>query len=192
MVFNLTSCAKSGRRGFTLVEYMFATGIGLLILTTGLVFWAYASRTSATLLGYVDLSTISKNALDRISQQIRNAKGVQSCSENALVLVIPGAVGTNSHTMSYLYDATNKMLTQVFAQNAVVQDRKTLLTECTNFQFSVFQRTPISNSFQLYTNAWNTNTAKVVQMQWTCVRKLTGDKDMVEAQVSANVVIRNQ
>ncbi len=70
--------------------------------------------------------------------------------------------------------------------------RTTILTECTNFQFSVYQRTPVASSFELYTNGWATNTAKVVQMVWTCSRKLTGDKSMIEAQVSAQVVIRNQ
>jgi hypothetical protein len=170
---------------------MVATSIGLMILTVGIVFWAYATRTSASLLGYVDLSSTSKNAFDSISQQVRNAQQVRSCSENRLVLQVPGATGTNLRTMTYIYDWTGKTLTQIMAQNNVVLERKTLLTECTNFQFAVFQRTPLSNSFQLITNAWNTNTAKVVQMQWTCARKLTGDRNMIESQVSANVVMRN-
>src|SRR5688572_6241173 len=104
MVFNRTSCGSKRRGAFTLVEYLIATSIGLLVLAVALVFWAYASRTCASLLGYVDLSTTSKNALDRISQQIRNAKRVESCSANKLELSIPGSTGTNSHTMTYLYD----------------------------------------------------------------------------------------
>src|SRR5436190_24065683 len=97
---NLTSFADRRTRGFTLVEYMVATSIGLLILTVGIVFWAYATRTSASLLGYVDLSATSKNALARMSQQIRNAQAVKSCSESKLVLQIPGASGTNVHLMT--------------------------------------------------------------------------------------------
>ena len=191
MVFNRISFAERRSRGFTLVEYMVATSIGLMLLTVGIVFWAFATRTSASLLGYVDLSSTSKNAFDRISQQIRNAQQVKSCSESNLVLQVPGATGTNVQTMTYTYDRTNKTLTQIFAQNSSVLERKTLLTECTNFQFAVFQRTPLSNSYLLITNAWNTNTAKVVQMQWTCARQLTGDRNMIESQVSANVVMRN-
>jgi Tfp pilus assembly protein PilW len=192
MVFKRISFSDRRTRGFTLVEYVVATSIGLMILTVGIVFWAYATRTSASLLGYVDLSSTSKNAFDRISQQIRNAQQVRSCSENKLVLQVPGATGTNVLTMTYNYDRTNKTLTSVLAQNSSVLERNTLLTECTNFQFAVFQRTPLSNSYLLITNAWNTNTAKVVQMQWTCARQLTGDKNMIEAQLSANVVIRNK
>lgn len=191
MAFRPISSGKRSQRAFTVVEYLVATSIGLLVLATGLVFWGYGSRTSASLLGYVDLSTISKNALGRISQQVRNAKRVRSCSEHKLVLQIPGATGTNTRTVTYAYDRTNKVLRQIFAQNEVVQENTILLTGCTNFQFLIYQRTPLSNSFQLQTNAWNTNTAKVVQMNWTCVRQLTGDKNMIESQVSANVVMRN-
>ena len=182
MVFNHTSCAKRLRRGFTLAEYLVATSVGLLVLAAAVVLWAYASRTCASLLGYVDLSSTSKNAFDKVSQQVRNAGKVQSCSATQLVLLDPSGVKT-----TFAYEAGNKALVRI-KDNA----RTALLTECTNFQFSVFQRTPISNSFVLYTNAWNTNTAKVVQMQWTCRRKVAGDKSSVETQVSSMIVMRNQ
>jgi len=183
MVFNRTSCAKrSGRGAFTLVEYLVGSSLGLLALAAALVLWAFATRTCASMLDYMDLSNTSKIALDRTSQQIRNAKSVKSCSATQLVL----------------RDATNGLITLAYIANEQVlimtngATRTTLLTQCTNFQFSVFQRTPIANSFELYTNAWDTNTAKVVQMKWTCSRKLTGDKNSTESQVSAQIVIRNQ
>ncbi len=56
---------------------MVASSIGLLALGAALVFWAFASRTCASLLGYTELSNTSKIALDRASQQIRNAKAVK-------------------------------------------------------------------------------------------------------------------
>lgn len=182
MVFNHTSCGKRLCRGFTLAEYMVATSVGLLVLASALVLWGYASRTCASLLGYVDLSSNSKIALDRVSQQIRNAKTIQSCNATQLVVIDP-----DGQKALIAYDHGAKSLVRV--KNSV---RTTLLTECTNFQFSVYQRTPISNSFQLYTNGWNTNTAKVVEMRWICQRKVTGDKSSVESQVAAKVVIRNK
>lgn len=185
MVFNRTSCAKDFRRGgFTLSEYLVATSIGLLVLSVALVFWAYASRTCASLLDYAELSSKSKIALDRVSQEIRNARSVQSCSATQLVLFDPDGQKT-----TLTWDSSGQKLTTMKGTNG---SRVTLLTECTNLQFSVFQRTPVYKSFDLYTNAWQTNTAKVVQMQWTCRRKLTGDKSDVETQVSSKVVLRNQ
>jgi hypothetical protein len=188
MDFKPTSCGKR-RRAFTLVEYMIASSVGLMVITVALVLWAYASKNTASLLGYMELSTSSKHALDVMSQQIRNAKYVSSCSSNKLVLV--GPRGTTLTTYTYTYDRTNQTLRQIIGTSNKGETR-TLLTGCTNFSFSVFQRTPLSNSFLLTTNAWNTNTAKVVQMQWTCLRQITGDKSSLENQVSAKVVIRNQ
>ena len=192
MVFNRTSCVKKFRAGgFTLVEYVVATSIGLLVLAVALLLWGYANRTCASLMAYVELSAASKNALDRVSQQVRNAKHVQSCSRNKLVLLMP-ATGSDVSTLTYAYDAATKTLKQTIVHANMQQETATLLTGCTDFEFSVFQRTPMSNSFQLYTNGWSTNTAKVVQMRWKCARKLTGDKNNVETQIAAKVVIRNQ
>jgi hypothetical protein len=182
-----TSCVKRRRAsGFTLVEYMIATSIGLLVLAAALLLWAFATRTCASLFGYVELSTTSKNALDRIGQQIRNADEVRSCSATQLVLISPNDAGTAKITNTFAYKAADQTL--VWTNAATV---KTLLTDCTNFQFAVYTRVPESNSFVLYTNAWAAGTAKVVQMEWTCIRKVTGDKKSVESQVSAKVVIRN-
>ena len=181
-------CVRSPRRnGFTLVEYMIATSIGLLVLAGALLLWAFATRTCATLFGYVELSTTSKNALDRVGQQIRNAWTIQSCSATQLVLISPNDARTTKITNTFAYQSAAQTL--VWTNGATV---KTLLTDCTNFQFNVYTRVPMSNSFELNTNAWSTNSAKVVQMQWTCVRKITGDKKSVESQVSAKVVIRNK
>ena len=182
MVFNPTSCGKPLCRGFTLAEYMVATSVGLMVLAAAMVLWGYASRNCASLLGYVDLSSTSKNALDRLSQQIRNARSVQSCNATQLVLLDP-----DNQKAMIAYDHRTKSLVKI--KNSV---RTTMLTECTNFQFFIYQRTPVSNSFQLYSNGWKTNTAKVVEMRWVCHRRVTGDKSSVEAQVAAKVVIRNK
>jgi hypothetical protein len=180
--------AGSRRAGFTLVEYMIATSIGLLVLAGALLLWAFATRTCASLFGYVELSSTSKNALDRVSQQVRNAKEVLSCSPTQLVLLHdndPPATGTITNTFAYLSGPQ----TLVWSNGATAT---TLLTDCTNFQFNVYTKAPISNSFGLNTNAWATSSAKVLQLEWTCVRHVTGDKKSVESQVSAKVVIRKK
>jgi hypothetical protein len=159
---------------------MVATSVGILVLASAVVLWAYASRTCASLLGYVDLSSSSKNALARISQQIRNARSLQSCNATQLVLLDPDGLKAE-----IAYDHKAKSVVRV--KNTV---RTTLLTDCTNFEFVVYQRTPFSNTFLLQTNAWNTNTAKVVEMRWICHRRVTGDKGSVESQVAAKVVMR--
>lgn len=180
MVCNPTSCGK-GRAAFTLAEYLVATSIGLLVIAAALVLWGFATKTCASLFGYVELSSASKNTLDRVSQQVRNAKRIISCSETQLVIIDP-----DGKTNRLTYDAGRRSLVSNRGGAAA-----TLLQECTNFQFRVYQRTPIPGSYELFTNGWSTNTAKVVQMQWVCSRAVTGDKGVVESQVSSKVVLRN-
>jgi hypothetical protein len=191
MVFKITSCVPSDRRGaraFTIVEYMVAMSIGLAVLASALLMWTFASRTCAMLLHYVDMSNASKVALDRMSQQIRNAVTVESCAANKMVLVLPG---TNNAKVTFTYDSGALTLKQTKTSSSAAAATTTLLTQCSNFTFVVYQRTPQANSFELYTNAFATNTAKVVQMKWVCFRKLRGDYQMLESQVAANVVMRN-
>ena len=191
MVLIPLTSKRSRVRGFTLAEYMVATSIGLLAIAAALVLWAYASKTCAALLGYVDLSSTSKNALDRVSKEVRNAKAVQSCSATQLVLRVPPLTGTNVDTLIFGYDTENQRLIRTLVKANGASESKVLLTECTNFQFSVYTRVPSNSNFGLNAT-WTTNEAKVVQMQWTCLRRISGDKNTVESQVSSKVVIRNQ
>jgi Tfp pilus assembly protein PilW len=191
MVFNRTSWNKGRLRGLTLVEYMFATTIGVVVLGASLILWGFASRTAAMLYGYVDLAATSKHALDSISQQIRNARTVQSCSATQLVLSVPSDLTTNNATVTFGFNSVSQMLVLTVVETNQATRVKTLLTRCTNFQFSVFQRTPKSNTFDVEPLVF-TNTAKVVTMQWRCTRPLRGDQEMIEDQVSAKVVIRSK
>ena len=166
---------------FTLAEYGMAMAIGMIALAAACVLWGYASKTCAALLNYVELSSASKNAMDRMSREIRNATAVKSCSVNQLILLDPD--GTN---VTYAYHGVTKTLTVTkYSQTT------TLLNGCTAFEFKIYQRTPISGSYVL-TETTDTNTAKVVSMRWTCARNLTGDRQNVENAVSSKVVIRSK
>ncbi len=160
---------------------MVAMAIGMMALAAVCVLWGYGTRTCAVLFNYVDLATSSKNAMDRISQQIRNARSVKSCTATDLVLFDP-----DGQQVTYTYSPTNQTLVQTKGTTT-----RTLLTGCTALEFNMFQRTPTNGSYNLYTTS-STNTAKVIAMKWTCGRKLTGDVKETETQMSSKVVIRSQ
>jgi type II secretory pathway component PulJ len=188
MVFKLTSHRNT--RGFTILEYLVATTIGVMVLAAALLLWGYASQTCATLYAYVEMSSNSKIALDRISQTIRNSRKVLACSATRLTLTVPSQITTNTARVDLVY--TNQALIQTTAEAGQTTQTKTLLTGCTNFEFLVYQRTPQTNSFTLTTNGFSVLTAKVIQLRWRCTRALRGDHDIIENQVSANVVIRSK
>jgi len=158
-----------------------ATSIGVTALAAGVLLWGYTSKTCAALFSFTDMTRKSDSALERLSQVIRNTRTVRSCSGSQLVLIDMSG-GTN--TIAYSSDTQTLRLTQS-------NRTSTLLTECTNFQVSVYQRTPVSNSMALNTNGYATNTAKVVTLNWTCKRALRGDKNNIDLQTSAKVVLRN-
>lgn len=182
MVCKPTSTTKTRRAAaFTLAEFMVAMSIGVMVLAAAVVLWAYATKTCASLLNYVELSIASKNTLDTMSREIRNATDVKSCTASQLVILDPDGV-----QLTYDYSAGNKALTQTKGA-----EKKILLKECSAFQFKIFQRTP-GNGTDVLTETLSPSTAKVVQMQWTCGRRLTGDTTNVQSQLSAKVVIRSK
>ena len=188
MVFKHSSIARSRRTAaFSLVELMVSLSIGLMVLAAATVLWAYASKTTASLLNYVELSTTSKNALDRISQTIRNASAVESFSTNQMVLWIPRSDNTtNTDKVTFTYDAATQKLTRTKGT-----EKMTLLTECSYFEFKVFTRVPIDGTENLNPTT-TTATAKVVQMKWNTSRKLTGDQNTSQSLISSRVVMRSK
>ena len=180
MVCKVTSCDRATRRAFTLAEYLIATTISLMVVGAAMVLWAYGSKTCASLLGYVELSNSSKIALDKVSQKIRNAKRIQSCNATQIVLLT-----LDGKTNSLTYKSSKQQLI-----STVGSTTEALLTGCTNLEFRVYQQTPKSNDSTLQAT-WDTNMTKVVQINWTCTRAITGDKSSIESQVSSKVVVRN-
>src|SRR5687767_6051162 len=129
MVCNRSLTGKNYRvAGFTLVEYMFAVSIGVLVLGAGVVLWAFASKTSVTLWSYADLSMTSKRTLDEVSQRIRNAVAVKSFSSSQLVLLVPNTAYTNQYdTVTFTHDPTEQTFARTVVTPANVTEQKTLL-----------------------------------------------------------------
>src|SRR4051794_1510697 len=112
MVFKRTS--RRNLRAFTILEYLVATTIGVMVLAAALLLWGYASRTCAMLYAYVEMSGTSKIALDRMSQTIRNSRKVLVCSPTRLTLTVPSQVTTNTARVDLIY--TNQSVIQTIAE----------------------------------------------------------------------------
>lgn len=168
-------------RGFTLVEFLVASGIGVLVLSATAALWLYSSNSFAAMLQYVDLNNRSQNTLDSLSLRIRRAQSVKSIATNQVTMVDFDGVD-----ITWVYDASARTLTQTKAgQNNV------LLTECDSLEFACYQRTPIGGTYDQYPVATK-DTTKVVQIQWTCSRKLYGSNARTEAVRSARIVLRKR
>src|SRR5437879_6109229 len=83
--------APKACRGSTLIETLVATGIAATVLAALCLLSMYASRSFAAMGNYSDLDRASRNALDRMTRDIRSASYLVSYATNQLVFNAGGA-----------------------------------------------------------------------------------------------------
>lgn len=176
-----TTSIKKRAAGFTLVEML----VGMLVagvLVSGLgALWFYSNRSFAAQLNYVEMDQASQMALDRLSQQIRQVKKLVSETRHELVFI-----DYDDQTLIFRYDPDEQALFRI--KNGVTD---TLLKDCTNFRFSIFQRNPMAGSYDQYPAGTAAN-CKLVYVRWVSSRPLFGSgQENTETVSSAKIVIRN-
>ncbi len=183
----------------TLVELLMAVGISGVVFTAVAILIFFSGRSYAALANYVDLDNRSRNALDRMSKEIRQV----DCVTDAASATLPtGQVVTNrlalsgtetdgsAYTLVYNYDPATQTLLRTKAGGSY-PGTNTLLTGCTYLNFGMYQRVPKTNSFDLF-DAADLATCKVVQLDWICSRKILNKTANTESIESAKVVIRKK
>jgi type II secretory pathway pseudopilin PulG len=184
MILNSKTWLRSIRKrsAFTLVELLVGLCIASILGGALLSLVFYTSRSFAALANYVDLDAYSKNALDRLTNEIRQTRRLTSGNNSRLVFQ-----DFDGKTLIYLYDAKAKTLTRT---KDGVADKEPLLRQCDSLKFSMFQRNPKKGSYDQYPSA-TPSTCKLIQVQWTCSRDLIYAKWNTESILSAKIVIRN-
>ncbi|MDB6067298.1 MAG: hypothetical protein JWR26_3506 [Pedosphaera sp.] len=183
MVCKITSTRASTRArpgGFTLVELMIATGLGSLLLLVVASLMVFGTRSFVAMANYLDLDQHSQQTLDQVSREIRQADHLTSFATNDLAFVDNSGV-----SVEYKYDANARTLAKI--KSGVTN---TLLTGCDSLTFSMYQRTPTSNTFEPFATTTYTN-AKMIEITWNCSRTILSAKANTESIQSAKVEIRN-
>ena len=180
------------------METVVAGGLSTVVLAAIASFSIFATRSFTAIGNYVTLDMQTRNALDRMSRDIRQSDG---CSTNAgeftptsLTLLMSNPTNAQAYTISYNYSANAGILTRTYINtNSVSTNSIVLLTNCSSFAFSYYQRNPTNgvwDAFPVDTN--RPDECKVVQMDWVCSRTVLGrlvNSDSIE---SAKVVIRKE
>lgn len=168
--------------GFTLIELLIALATGTLAITALGMFAIYTARGFAAIANYMDLDRNSRTTLDRLSQIIREADGVLSYSPAALQLSYHG---TN---VWFTYSSDAKALTY----QGIDGINEKLLSDCTFFNFEIFQRNSVAGTYDQYPVTPDKNVAKIVQVSWVCSKTLINTLLNSESVQSAKIVIRKQ
>ncbi len=146
----------------------------------------FSARSFAALTNYVDLDNVSRNALDMMLREIRQADSLTAYSENALSFQHTDPFSNAKFTVSYVYSPSGLTLTRVQGSQ-----RKTLLRECDFLRFAIYQRNPLPGTWDQYPTA-DVDTCKLVQLSWKCSRMILGARVNTESVQSAKVVIRKK
>ncbi len=170
--------AVQGVRGMTLPEVMVATVVGFLILMVmGQVFLTSAFSFAA-IGNYVSMDRDSRNALDHMTREIRQAGDLLEFSPTHLKFALQGA--TNSFLI-YNWDGQTCHLTESKSGESA---GKVLLSECDQFAFS------LRNS--LFAPTTVVSEGKGISVAWKCSRTILGNRTTSEDMAQALIIMRNK
>ncbi len=180
MECNATFIRPRDRAAFTLVELLVATALSLVVGTAIATLAYFTSRSFVAMNNYTDMNQRSRLALDKMSEEIRQARTLTAYATNSLTFL-----DRNGNPLKFTYDATDRTLVRVSGGQTT-----TYLTDCDALQFWIYQHTVKSNTFNCYDPAYLTNT-RVIQVTWKCSRSILGLAATTDSAQSAQIVLRN-
>ncbi len=175
--------AARARAGLTLVEMLVAAGAGTLVLASLMATTIFVARSMVAIGNYDDLNAMSRNALDRLSRDVRNTSTLTSYATNQLAFYN----NLTGDRFSYFWDGSTLTRVYQYSNGTVTSD--VLLTNCDTLAFHIYSRVP-SNNFAFYPTSTITN-AKLIDVTWRCSRQIYGKKINTESVQTARIVIRN-
>jgi len=167
-----------GHRGFTLPEMMVSVAVGSLILAAMAMVFMTSARSFAAMANYVEMDAGSRNTLDQMTRDVRQAGDLVQFSPTYLKFTTFGQ--TNSFLI-YSWVATSGCLTEWETGNSITN---LLLSGCDQLSFSMYD-----SSFSATTNI---SQAKGIGVNWTCSRTILGNKTTTEDMQQALIVMRNK
>jgi hypothetical protein len=165
----------------TLVELLVSFAIGVLALAMLGFISINTMRSFAAIGNYADLDNDSRNALDLLSRDIREAHALTRFTPSEITLM-----ANDSNILVYAHDPDTLQFTRRHGDETTV-----LLEQCDYLNFAIYQRNP-SNGWTWYPVRSNLiSTTKLIDVSWKCSRDILGRKANTESVQTAKFVIRN-
>lgn len=176
--------ALGRQSGMTLIEILVSSAIAAVLLAVVMTLTIFATRSVLAMTNYTELDQDSRNTLDVLSRDIRQASSLTSFSANRIVLAIR-LPDTTWITNSYTYDQTKGTLDRTNRNGRTV-----LLEGCDQLKFNVSSKAP-SPGFLFNSASNNLALAKLIDVSWKCSRKINAQKVNTESIQTAKIVMRN-
>ena len=168
-----------------MIEMLVAIAAGMIILGAFIAASITLSRSLIAISNYYQLDASSRNTLDVMSRDIRNASDVTSFSTTNFSMTGVNAQGT-PYSFTYDWDGSN-----LWRRFSISTTNYTylMLSNCNYLEFSNYSRVPNSN-FTFYAVS-GTNDTKLISVSWKCSRSILGAKLNTESVQTAKIVVRN-
>jgi hypothetical protein len=194
MIFR-TPLIRRSCSAFTLSEVMVASSVGMMVLAAVGFMSLYGSRSSVAVVNYTDLEAKSRYALDVISRELRQAGAVLSFQTNLPVKSFTITNFSQAAQVTLTYDSNARTV----ALQKTGQTTVDILTECDNWDFGLYQRTPLVTATNVvYYPATNNNgvldptLCKLINLSWKCSRLVVAQNLNTESVQAAQFVLRNK
>ncbi|HEX9047346.1 MAG TPA: prepilin-type N-terminal cleavage/methylation domain-containing protein [Verrucomicrobiae bacterium] len=168
--------------GFTLIEVMFSLAIVVVVSVGALSMLVFTSRTFAGIGNYVQINTQSREAMDLMSRDIRQAAALTNATSTSLTFT-----NTDGSLLQYQYDPASHVL---YYTNGATGQSGTLLKNCFECTFSLLQSSPVPGSCMLFTNTAVPANCKAIVLNWIC-RTTNVLSVNSEAMETTRIVLRN-
>ena len=159
------------RRGFTYIELMVASAIGVVLIALLLTLTLYGEQSFGLMTNYSDLDSKTRNTVTLLSREIREATRVIQAQSNAGGKSLTLTNAADAVTFKLVWDATQRTLTmERSAGNATV-----LLTGCDQWDYLLYDGAPrILGGKVSFTPSASPATCKLIEMSWSCSRTMAG------------------
>ena len=164
--------------GMTLVEMMVAVAIGSLVLMFMSVVFAGSAHCFVATGNYVSMNSSSRNALDRMTREIRRAGNLTGFTPTRLQFT---QFGTTNAILVYEWDSNSRHVTEWQTGNA---QTNILLTECDSLTFALYRNTLAPTT--------NVSEGKAIGVTWKSSRTILNKQVNTEDMQQALIVIRNK
>jgi hypothetical protein len=167
------------------MEMLIAVGGASILMAMVMGLYIFGVRSFSAIGNYTSMDANSRRALDLMLREIRESSMVVGYKTNGTARWLKLAF-TNSPaaTNIFVWDST----TNAFTWTKTGETTHTLLTGCTNWNFSLYGRAP--NSSGEFVQTTNGKLTKLINMSWTCVRTNVFRVN-TENIITAEVVLRN-
>ena len=187
------ACPSTRRRtivlGFTLVELLVTVGLGTLVVAVIATLTVFGARTFASLVNYTELDQKGRNSLDVMCMEIRQTTSVISMANTATMKSLTFTNADLGQIIKFTWMSATE--TMVFEKTG--QPARTNLTGCERWDFALYNKAPNVSATNVTFNA-TTDPAncKLIDMSWTCYRKIIGQKLNTESVQTAQIVLRGK